>query len=148
MLTYQILSEDDANSDRVTQKTLALMESAIAMNQMWLLEHPGDVCFLTCGSVKYDFVAGNTLSDTITIKTVPILKKTGQGLCISFVSFDVAIRRLMGEDAEPDVIPTDKKGLFHIRTAVNTPEGKVIVDPTHEILQLGGYRSAPAICKC
>lgn len=148
MLTFKILTEDDANDVRVSEKVLMAMESAIAMNQMWLSAHPTDVCFLTCGSVRYDFATETVLSDIIPIKTVPILKKTKLGLCISFVAFDVAIRRMMGEDASPVVRPTPKRDIFHIVTRVESEDGPTIIDPTHEIIHLGGYRSAPSICKC
>jgi len=148
MLTFKILTEDDANDERVSEKVLMAMESAIAMNQMWLAAHPTDVCFLTCGSVKYDFATETVLSDIIPIKTVPILKKTKLGLCISFVAFDVAIRRMMGQDAWPEAQPTPARDIFHIVTVVGSPEGRTVIDPTHEIITLGGYRSAPSICKC
>lgn len=148
MLSFTILTEDDANSDRVSEKALIAMEAAIEMNQMWLKAHPGDVCFLTCGSVKYNFAKETVLSDIIPIKTVPILKKTGIGLCISFVAFDVAIRRMMGQDAWPEAQPTPARDIFHIVTVVGSPEGRTVIDPTHEIITLGGYRSAPSICKC
>lgn len=148
MLTFTILTEDDGNADRVIQKTLSAMEAAIEINQMWLKEHPSDVCFLTCGTIDYDFAQESLLSKDIPIKTIPILKKTKIGLCIDFVAFDVAVRRMMGSEAEPDVAPTGKPGLFHITTAVIDGGGDVIIDPTKEIIESGRYLSAPSICEC
>ena len=148
MLTFTILTEDDGDAERVIQKTLSVMESAIEMNQLWLKEHPGDVCFLTCGEIEYDFARESLLSKDIPIKTIPILKKTKIGLCIDFVAFDVAVRRMMGEEAEGDVTPTAKQGVFHITTAVSKDGETVIIDPTKEIIESGRYLSAPSICKC
>jgi len=148
MLTFQILTEDDDSAERVIVKTLSVMESAIELNQMWLRRHPEDVCFLTCGEINYDFARETTLSDIIPIKTIPILKKTRIGLCISFVAFDVAVRRMLGEEAEPHVSSTQKYSVFHITTAVKGPAGVIYIDPTKEIITEGSYLSAPSICKC
>lgn len=148
MLRFEIQTENDSNEERVIRKTLIVMEAVIGLNEMWLKQHPSDVCLLTCGSISYDFAREKLLSRVIDLKTIPILKGTKKGLCIDFICFDVAIRRMVGQKAEPGMIPTDKKGVLHVVTEVYNGSEVEVIDPTKEIVEFGAYRSAPAICSC
>ena len=103
---------------------------------------------MTCGEIEYDFAREKQLSRIIDLKTVPILKQTKKGLCISFICFDVAIRRMTGETAVPDIKRTDDSGVFHVVTKVDRGGKIEVIDPTYEIINLGSYKSAPAICDC
>lgn len=149
MMKFEIHCEDDDNDERVVRKTLVVMEAVVELNQMWLERFPGDVCFLTCDEIEYDFSREYLLSKTIDIKTIPAMKMKGRGLCIDFVCFDVAIRRMVGENAFPEIIETSNPGVFHIRTVVKGEDGEeTIYDPSREVAQLGAYKSAPAVCSC
>lgn len=149
MLKFEIYCENDNNDERVVRKTLVVMEAVIELNQMWLAQHPKDACFLTCDDIKYDFAREYALSSTIDIKTVPAIKMRGEGLCIDFVCFDVAIRRMMGQMAVPEIVEGDADGVFHIVTIVRGDDGKETrFDPSMEVARFGSYRSAPAACNC
>lgn len=149
MNRFLIECEDDANDERVVKKTMIVMEAAVKLNELWLLDHPKDVCFLTCDGVKYDFEKETELSNTVPIKTVPILKREKRGLCIDFVCFDVAVRRLGGQEASPHVMNGTGRGLFHVVTRVVEKDGKVtIVDPASEVANHGRFLSAPTLCTC
>jgi len=149
MNNFLIECEADANDQRVVKKTLIVMEASVKLNELWLLEHPKDVCFLTCDGVKYDFAKETELSNTVPIKTVPILKREKRGLCIDFVCFDVAVRRLGGQNAEPHVTDGSGPGLFHVVTLIRETDGKTkIVDPASEVANHGRFLSAHALCTC
>ena len=149
MLKFEIYCEDDNNDERVVRKTLAVMESVIELNQMWLRRYPKDACFLTCDDIEYDFKREYALSTTIDIKTIPAIKLKGEGLCIDFVCFDVAIRRMMGQMATPEIIEAGVDGVFHIVTIVQGDDGdEKRFDPSREVARYGSYRSAPAACNC
>ena len=147
MLKFEVQTEDSSDA-RTVEKTMIAMEAAIAMNQLWLRDHPNDICFLSCDVIRYDFALENVLSNTVPIKTIPILKKTRKGLCIDFVCFDLAVRRMTGEKAFPKVAPTDKDGVFHIQTKIIDGSDVRVVDPAQEIVDHGNYKSIPAICNC
>jgi hypothetical protein len=147
-MIFQILCEPDGKDERVIEKTLAVMEAAIEINMIWLNRYNDDVCYLNCDEIEYEFEFEYDVSDIIDIKTVPVLKMAGRGLCIDFVCLDVAIRRMMGEEADPWVIPGDHPGVFHVQTRVKRDGNWVILDPTKEIVRHGKYLSAPSVCKC
>lgn len=147
-MVFEILCEADNNDKRVVEKTLAVMEAAIDINQIWLNRFNDDVCYLRCDEIDYEFEHEYNVSERIDIKTVPVLKQDGSGLCIDFVCLDVAIRRMMGEEAQPWVIPGDKDGVFHVQTRVKRDGKWVVLDPTKEIVKHGKYLSAPGVCKC
>jgi hypothetical protein len=148
MVKFEIQCEDDNNDERIVRKTLVVMEAVIELNQIWLKRYPADACFLTCDDVKYDFEMEYALSKTIDIKTIPVIKMKGRGLCIDFVCFDVAIRRMMGEKAIPEILEGDRPGVFHIRTVVLENGGEKVYDPSREVAQYGAYHSAPSACSC
>jgi hypothetical protein len=147
MLKFEIQTED-SSAPRTVEKTIIVMESVIALNQLWLRAHPNDICFLSCDVIHYDFARENLLSDVVDIKTIPILKKTRKGLCIDFVCFDLAVRRMTGEQAFPKVSTTGKDGVFHIQTKIIEGDEVRVVDPAQEIVDHGNYKSIPAICSC
>lgn len=149
MNNFLIECENDADDVRVVEKTLIVMEAAVKLNELWLLAHPKDVCFLTCDGVQYDFAKETSLSSTVPIKTVPILKKEKRGLCIDFVCFDVAVRRLGGQDAHPYVMDGNSPGVFHVVTRIREAGGKMkTVDPASEVANHGRFLSAPHLCTC
>ena len=148
MMKFEIQCEGDSNDARVVQKTLIVMEAVIELNQLWLSRYKEDACFLTCGDIEYDFKREYELSNVVDIKTIPILKMTGKGLCIDFVCFDVAIRRMMGQQAFPEIMDGDAPGVFHIITVVKEGDKEVRYDPSKEIAHEGGYKSAHPVCAC
>jgi hypothetical protein len=149
MNKFLIECEPDGNDRRVVEKTLAVMRAAIELNKIWLRDHPKDVCFLTCDGVKYDFAKETSLSNTVPIKTVPVLKREKRGLCIDFVCFDVAVRELGGQKAEPHVTDGTSRGLFHVTTLVTNGDGTTeIIDPANEVANHGRFLSTPSLCAC
>jgi len=146
---FKIIADDEGASEQeIAFQGLAAIEATISMNLMYFARHPESVCALACGMVKYDTANKNVLSLVASIKTAPVLIRTGIGLCIDIVAFDVAVRRFEKKRAWPAIIPRDVDGLFHVVTEIPGPNGVMVqVDPSEELERVGvAYSSQPDHC--
>lgn len=135
---FNILTDDNgADDEEMSMQGLAALEAAIGINMMYFRRRPDAVCALACGQIKYDTANKNVLSLIAEIKTAPVLIRTGIGLCIDIVAFDVAVRRSDGIKAWPAIIPRGG-GIFHVVTEMEGPGGQWIqYDPSEELENLG-----------
>lgn len=135
---FNILTDDNgADDEEMAMQGLVALEAAIGINQMYFRRRPDAVCALACGMVRYDTANKNVLSLIAEIKTAAILIRTGIGLCIDIVAFDVAARRNDGMRAWPVIIPSGG-GIFHVVTEMEGPGGETIqYDPSEELERLG-----------
>ena len=103
--------------DDLTTYALTLMEAVVIMNMRWLSEHPEAPRSLMKAGVQYDPPPLSFRTDTHRICHAPILLNLGHGKCDSITAYDVAARRLGGQNAQ--VAAKDEgKGLYHIVTKV------------------------------
>lgn len=146
---FKIVADDEgASEEEIAFQGLAAIEATISMNLMYFERHPEAVCALACGMVKYDTANKNVLSLVAEIKTAPVLIRTGIGLCIDIVAFDVAVRRFEKKKAWPAIIPRSTDGLFHVVTEVPGQGGRAIqIDPSEELERVGkAYSAQPDHC--
>lgn len=135
---FRILIDDDGADDaEVAQQGLAAIECVIHINQLWFERNNDKICALAKGLVKYDSKNKDVLSLIGEIKTAPVLIRTGIGLCIDIVAFDVAVRRFEGKKAWPVIIPRGG-GVYHVVTETYDDSGNLVqLDPSLELEQMG-----------
>lgn len=135
---FRIITDDtDVSSEEMIEQGLAATRAAIEINLLYLQRHPEDACILACGAVKYDSKNMNILVTSQEISTIPILKKTGIGLCIDIVAADVAIKLCDGLDSWPHIF-FKGNGIYHVVTHLNDRHGNVIeYDPSAELERMG-----------
>lgn len=116
MLQYRVNFEA-SSFDELTSYALTLMEAVVLMNIRWLKEHPEAPRSLVGSGIKYDPPPLSFRTDTHRICHASVLLQLGHGKCDSLTAYDVAARRLSGQNAQ--VAAKDEgKGLFHIVTKV------------------------------
>jgi hypothetical protein len=135
---FRILTDDrDVSDEEMIDQGYAAIEAAIAINILHFKRHPEDICALACGKVKYDSKNQDVLSMISEISTVPVLIRTGVGLCIDIVAFDVSVKRFENYIAWPHIISRGS-GIFHVLTHIQDVQGRAIeYDPSLELEQRG-----------
>ena len=135
---FRILTDDKGvSNEEMVEQGLAAVWAAININLLHLKRHPDDVCVLACGSVKYDSKNKDVLLMISEISTIPVLKKSGKGLCIDIVAADIAIKIFEGLDVWPHIF-FKGGGIFHVVTQGHDWDWNVIeYDPSAELEQRG-----------
>ena len=135
---FIIRTEDnDVSDDEMIQQGLSAIWAAININVLYFGRNPDAICALACGKVKYDSKNQDVLSMIGEISTAPILIKTGIGLCIDIVAFDVGAKLSEGREVWPHVISRGG-GIYHVVTQGYDTAGQVVeYDPSAELEQRG-----------
>jgi hypothetical protein len=142
VISFDIGVGPDPGSNRIVQISAILIEAVVQINMKWIQERPGRSCMLVCDKIRYDEANSVSLVTTIPIKTAAAIQATGEALCVGLVAFDIAARRLAGQDAYPVFKPQQKRGLYHIVTGVELGGRAIEYDPSRELSETGRYKSA------
>ena len=103
--------------DELASYALTLIEAVVLMNVQWLSEHPNAPRNLVGSGIQYDPPPLSFRTETHRICHAPVLLQLGHGKCDSITAYDVAARRLSGQNAH--VAAKDEgDGLYHIVTKV------------------------------
>jgi hypothetical protein len=150
MFKFCLVTSSDNSPEEDIQEGLIVTEAAAQLNQLWL-EHNGDViCGINCeGVISYDERTANFKDKKALIYTGAEFFKKKDLTCIDIVAMDVAIRRVMGQRAEPFIEVTNTAGLYHVKTEVFLPHGgSDVFDPSLEVHHHGKVVSGHPQCQC
>lgn len=142
MISFDIGVGPDPGSARIVQISAILIEAVVQINMQWIAERRGRACMLVCDKIRYDEENSISLVTDIPIKTAAAIAATGEGLCVGLVAFDIAARRLDGQNAYPIFKPQRRRGLYHIVTGVDAGGRTREFDPSRELSETGRYKSA------
>jgi hypothetical protein len=142
VISFDIAVGPDPGSSRIVKTAAILIDAVVQINEIWISSHRDRSCMLVCDEILYDAANSVSLVKDIPIKTAAAIEATGKALCVGLVAFDVAARRLAGQDAYPVFRPQSKRGLFHIVTGVDINGRYLEFDPSRELSETGRYHSA------
>ena len=138
MFEFVIAATDDPSLK--IEEGMVICEALIELNKLWFERHPEDLCALGTGAVAYDKESEAQLADHQLLRTAPILLQDGLGLCMEIVAFEVAARRVMGQEAKPYIFKK-APGIYHVQMKIHRGGQWKVVDVSVELEKKGYVRT-------
>lgn len=138
MFEFIIAATDDPK--KKIEEGIIICEALIAFNELWFRDHPEDICALGSGSIVYDKESEAQLADHQLLRTAPILIRDGIGLCMEIVSFEVAARRCMGQEAKPHIFEK-APGIYHVQMKLKRKKSWKTIDVSLELEKSGRVKT-------
>ena len=114
-----ILNFEPSSDEQMAKLGAIAVDAVAAMNVVFLQEHPQYTMPVWESGVLYDPPPVEYRSFTHGICGIPIVMSRGVAKCDSITAWDVAWRRMLGQNAYTGIIPQGG-GLYHVVTFVDT----------------------------